>query len=177
MQILNYISKLTLPIIILLIIVHGIYKKVSVFTAFIDGAKEGAANLVKIVPALIAIFVAIAMFKESGLLYNIVKLISYVLKPIGFPPEVLPLAIIRPISGSGALGITGDLINTHGANSYIGRVVSVMMGSTETTFYTIAVYFGAVKVRDIRWTLWAALAADLTGIFASVYIVRMFWGH
>jgi len=176
MQILKYISIITLPTVIALIIIYGFYKKVPIFSIFIEGAKEGANNLFGILPALVAIFVAIAMFKESGLLNLLVGGLSYVLAPIGFPSEVLPLALLRPISGSGALGITGDIINTYGANSFVGRVASVMMGSTETTFYTLAVYFGAVKVKDLRWTLWAALGGDLTGIFASVYVVKLFFG-
>jgi spore maturation protein B len=174
---LNIISILAMPLIISIIIIHGILKKVEVFAVFQNGAKDGINACFRILPSLIALFVAINMFKNSGALDFIVKLLAPLFSFLKIPPEVLPLAFMRPISGSASLAIVTDLLNTYGANSLIGRTVSVMMGSTETTFYTVAVYYAAVGVKDVRWTIKAALLADLVGILTSCWIVRLFFHY
>ncbi|MDR1100924.1 MAG: spore maturation protein [Clostridiales bacterium] len=174
MEILNVISIYIVPFMIFIIIAHGIIRRVDVFSSFQKGAKNGLETVVQILPALLAIFVGISMFRASGTLDIIANFMSPILNFLHLPAEVLPLALMRPISGSASVAIVSDLINTHGADSIIGRISSVMMGSTETTFYTLAVYFSSIGVHDSRWTVKAALLADLTGILASTWIVNFF---
>lgn len=170
----DIVSKAVVPVIIASIILFGLVKRVSVYDCFVDGAKEGLETTVRIVPSLIGLLVAISMLRASGAL----DLITYLLNPVTtllhIPREILPLALMRPISGSGSIAIVTDLIKTHGPDSFIGNLASVMMGSTETTFYTLAVYFGAAKVRNSRYTLPAALSADLTGIIVSIFVCKLF---
>lgn len=168
---------LAMPAIIFLIILYGILKKVDVFAAFQNGAKDGINACFKILSSLIALFVAVSMFKSSGALDLLVKVLQPVLALMKIPPEVVPLAFMRPISGSASLALVTDLLNTYGANSLVGRTASVVMGSTETTFYTVAVYYAAVGVKDVRWTIKVALLADLVGILASCWIVRWYFHY
>ena len=172
----EFISIAIIPIMIFSIIAHAIAKRVKVFDAFINGAKEGIDTCFRILPSLIGLLTAISMFRASGALSLITSLISPLLAFIKFPKELVPLALMRPISGSGALAIVRELLSVHGPNSFLGRATSVMMGSTETTFYTIAIYFGSINIKDTRYTVKAALLADLTGILASVYAVRLLLG-
>lgn len=169
----NQISNYILPTVIVLIVGYGIFKKVPVFDCFLEGAREGLSTSAQIVPALVALITAVGMFKASGAL----DLLTYALKPLAailqLPQEVIPLAILRPISGSGALVIFQDILKDFGPDSFIGRVASVIQGSTETTFYTIAVYYGATKVQKTRHTLPAALSADLVGFMMSALAVRL----
>lgn len=171
MQIISSISTAIIPIIIFIIILHGILNRTDVFTCFIDGAKGGIETTVNILPSLIGLFVAISMFRASGAIELITNALAPILDTLHFPKEVLPLALMRPISGSSALAIVNDILQNYGADSFIGRVASVMMGSTETTFYTLAVYFGSVHIKNVRYTVKAALLADLTGIIASIIAV------
>ncbi|MBD3167113.1 nucleoside recognition protein, partial [bacterium] len=127
-------------------------------------------------PYLVAILVAIAVFRASGALEAFANLLSPALKLVGYPPEALPMALVRPLSGSGALGLMSDLIETHGPESFIGRLASVMMGSTETTFYVLAVYLGSIGVRRSRHTLAACLIADASGLIAAFIVVKFFFG-
>ena len=170
------INHFIVPVIIGGIFLHGIYRGVNTFDAFLAGAKEGLSTVVSITPALICLLTAVAMFKASGAL----DVLSWGLGPLaeglGLPREVIPLALLRPISGSGAMVLFNDILATYGPDSFIGRVASVMEGSTETTFYTIAVYYGATKVHRTRHTLPSALSADLAGIIMSAVAVRMFLG-
>lgn len=149
---------------------------VPVYESFIEGAKEGFNLGVMIIPYLIAILTAIGMFRASGGLEFLVGWIEPVTSVIRLPGEVLPLALLRPLSGSGAFGITAELVQTYGADSYIGNLASTMNGSTETTFYVLAVYFGSVGVHRYRHALWAGLAADMTGVFASILAVQWLLG-
>ena len=169
----NQISHYILPAVIVLIVGYGIFKKVPVFDCFLEGAKEGLTSSVQILPALIALITAVGMFKASGAL----DVITYSLRPVAnllhLPQEVIPLAILRPISGSGALVIFQDILQQYGPDSFVGRVASVMQGSTETTFYTIAVYYGATRVQKTRNTLPSALTADIVGFFMSALAVRL----
>ncbi len=175
MQIIKMISIGVMPVLFFLIIGYGLFKKVNVFDAFLEGAMDGLKTSVKILPALVGLIAAITMFRVSGGMEFITRLLAPVTNLLGVPSEVMPLALLRPVSGSGALAVVSDLLKTHGPDSLIGRITSVMMGSTETTFYTLAVYYGSVGIKDIRFTVKAALLADLTGMLASVWVCRFFF--
>jgi len=162
-----------IPVIILLILTVGMVKKVKVYEAFVEGAKEGFQVGVRIIPFLVAILVAIAMFRASGALGFLVGLLDPLLRLVGYPGEVVPMALIRPLSGSGALGLMSDLVTTHGPESFIGRLASTMMGSTETTFYVLAVYLGSIGIRRARHTLAACLTADAAGLIAAFIVCKL----
>jgi spore maturation protein A len=151
---------------------YAAIKKVNVFDAFIVGAKKGFDTSVSIIPFLIAMMVAIGMLRASGFFELVNKLLTPAMKMIGMPPEVLPLALIRPFSGSASTGVMAELIHQHGGDSLISKTAATMMGSTETTFYVIAVYFGSVGIRRTRHAIPAGLLADLAGVLASVFICR-----
>lgn len=165
-------SIAVIPLILLVFIGLAQIKKVKVYEKFVEGAKEGFNVGVKIIPYLVAMLVAIAMFRASGAL----DVLTFALKPftdlIGMPSEVLPMALMRPLSGSGSLGVMTELMKTHGADSLIGFMASTMFGSTETTFYVVAVYFGAVGIRKTRYALPAGLLADAAGLIAATMICR-----
>ncbi len=146
-------------------------KGVKVYECFIEGAKDGVTICFKIFPYLLAMILAVTVLRESKALDYIISLVNPIVKYIGLPGEVVPLALIKPLSGSGALGVFTDIINNYGADSYVGRIASTIMGSTETIFYTLTVYFGAVGIKKIRHTLWAAIIADLTAIVMAVIVV------
>ncbi len=169
------ISNYILPIFILIIIIFGVYKKIDVFGTFIDGAKKGFDVFLSILPSLTALFLAVQMLKTSQGIEIITKLLSPIADLLKIPPETLPLCILSPFSGGGSLSIYESILSEYGADSYIGRVASVMMGSTETTFYAIAVYFGAVGIKKIRHTVFCSLCADLTSFILSGIIVRLFF--
>ncbi len=173
MKIINYISIVAMPLVILVIIYKGLEQKISVFDIFLKGAKEGVEITFKIFPTLIGLFVAIGMLRSSGILEFITKLISPVLGVLRFPEEIVPLAILRPISGSASMAIATDIIKQNGVDSFIGILASVIMGATETTLYTIAVYTSSVRIKNTRGVIFAALAADITGIIVSLIICRI----
>lgn len=152
--------------------VYGAVKKVNVFDAFINGAKQGFETSVNIIPYLIAMIVAIGMLRASGFFELMGALLTPLLSKLGMPSELLPLALIRPFSGSAATGMMAEVIHEHGGNSLIAKMAATMMGSTETTFYVIAVYFGAIGIKRTRYAIPAGLLADLTGIIVSVLICR-----
>jgi len=154
--------------------IWGTLSGTPVFEAFKEGAAEGIELALRIMPTLIALLCAIGMLRASGALDAAVAVLSPLAEAVSMPRELLPLALLRPISGSGSLALVSDIIKTYGADSYIGRCASVMMASTETTFYTIAVYFGAVNVKKTAHTVWAALFADAVSFIASVFFVRLF---
>lgn len=175
----NSISTLSIfaiPFLVIFIVVYGAVKKVKVYECFVEGAKEGFQVAIKIIPYLVAMLVAIGIFRTSGSMEILSMILSPVTNLIGMPSEVLPLALVRPLSGSGALGITSELIKAHGAESLIGRLASVMMGSTETTFYVLAVYFGAVEITRPRQALLAGVIVDITAVVVSVLLVNLIWG-
>ncbi|NQV30933.1 MAG: spore maturation protein [Candidatus Marinimicrobia bacterium] len=174
--IINGVSAVAIPILILVIVGHGWYKKVKVYEAFTEGAKEGFNVAVRIIPFLVAILLAISAFRASGALDLITGLLAPLTSWIGMPGEVIPMALMRPLSGSGALGIVSELINTYGVDSLPARMAAIMEGSTETTFYILAVYFGSVGVKKTRHALPAALMADLAGIIAAVLVTQMVFG-
>ena len=170
------VSIFAIPILILFVVIYGIVKKVKIYEAFVQGAKEGFDVGVRIIPYLVAMLVAIGIFRASGAMEMLAAWISPVTHLIGMPPEALPMVIIRPLSGSGALGVMSEIVKASGADSLLGRMVSVMMGSSETTFYVLAVYFGAVGVTKTRHALPAGIIADLTAMLASVWIVNIIFG-
>ena len=162
-----------MPLIILLIVIYGLFQKVKVFDLFLDGAKEGIQILISIFPTLIGLFVAIGALRSSGILDFIINLLSPILDIFNFPTEIMPLALIRPISGSGSIAVATDIMKTYGVDSNIGLMSAVIMGSTETTVYTIAVYSSSVGIKNTRFVLYASLLADLVGILVSVLAVSI----
>ena len=173
--IINYLSKWAIPFLVLFIPTFAYFKGVKVYEVFIEGAEEGFKIAIKLIPYLVAMLVAIGIFRNSGAMAIVVNAISPLTNFLGIPGEVLPLAIMRPLSGGGALGITTELINTYGPDSFIGRLSSTMQGSTDTTFFVLTVYFGSVGIRRYRHALWVGLLADITTFLASLYIVtRLF---
>jgi spore maturation protein B len=175
-DVMQVISVIAIPSIIVIIPLYGYAKGIKVYEVFSDGAKEGFQVALRIIPFLVAIFLAISAFRSSGAMDILSWILSPITSRIGMPGEVIPMALMRPLSGSGALGIMSELIRTHGPDSFIGRLVSVMMGSTETTFYILAVYFGSINVKQTRHALPAALTADLAGIIASVIVTHAVFG-
>ena len=165
-----------IPGLLSLLALHALIHRVDLFAALTKGAADGLTVLLRIFPPLVALLTAISMLRASGALDALSALTSPLLEHLGIPPETTPLLLIRPISGSGALAVVSDLIQTHGPDSHIGRVAAVMMGSTETTFYTTAVYFSAAGIRNCRHTIPAALAADVTGFLAAAWLTRLFFG-
>lgn len=151
---------------------YGVIKKINVFDAFIDGAKQGFDTSIGLIPYLIAIMVAIGMLRASGFFELLQSLLAPVLSAIGMPSELLPLALIRPFSGSAATGVMAEVIHQNGGDSFISRTAATMMGSTETTFYIIAVYFGSVNIKRTRHAIPAGLLADLAGIITAVLVCR-----
>lgn len=167
------ISKYAIPFIFVGIVSYGLFKKVKVYEVFTEGAKEGFHTAVRIIPFLVAMLVAIGVFRASGAMDLLIKAISPVTNALGIPAETLPMAFMRPLSGGGAQGLMADIINTHGPDTLIGRTVAVMMGSTETTLYVLAVYFGSVAIKKTRHALPVGLLADLAGLLTAIYISKI----
>ncbi len=174
----NELSRYIIPLLLVGIPFYGlVVKKVKVYESFVDGAKDGFTIAVRIIPYLVAILVAIGMFRASGALDMLLIFLSPMLNAMGFPPENLPLALMRPLSGSGSLGLLTDLINEHGAESIIAKIGATMFGSTETTFYVLAVYFGSVGIKRSRHALAAGIIADTVGIISAVYLCQLFFAQ
>ncbi|MDD6160739.1 MAG: nucleoside recognition domain-containing protein [Oscillospiraceae bacterium] len=161
------------PAIMLLVAVWGLWKRVDLWTALTEGAAEGLKVSVRIVPALIALLTAVYMLRASGALELLGQTLEPVLSAAGIPTETIGLLLVRPVSGSAALGVGAELIQTYGPDSLVGRTAAVMLGSTETTFYTVAVYFGAAKITRTRYAVPAALCADIAGFLAAAWAVRL----
>ncbi|QZT33146.1 spore maturation protein [Caldalkalibacillus thermarum TA2.A1] len=170
------ISVWAIPALICFILIYGIIKGLPVYETFVEGAKEGFGTAINIIPHLVGMMVAVSIFRASGALDYLLLFISPVLSLLYIPAEVVPLAIIRPISGAGALAITSDLIAQYGSDSFIGRLASTMQGSTDTTLYVLTVYFGAIGVRNIGYALKVGLLADLAGALAAILIVTIVFG-
>lgn len=173
----NLISISIIPLIVTMIILSGFIKKVPVYDCFVEGAKEGLRSSVKIIPPLVAIFIAIGLFRKSGSMELITSILSPIGNLMGVDRELMPLFIIKPISGSASLAVFKDIIANSGPDSFIGRVASTMMGSAETIVYTMAVYFGAIGVKNSRHTLPAALISHLAGTIASVIACSIIFGR
>ncbi|KAB7672894.1 spore maturation protein [Bacillus sp. B1-b2] len=176
MQIISLISLWMIPSLIGFILLYGTFKKVPTYESFVEGGKEGIQIAFSIIPFLVGMLVAISIFRASGALEFFMGFLKPLLDFIGVPSEVAPLAFIRPISGNAALGMTSDLISTYGADSYIGRLASVIQGSTDTTFYVLTVYFGAVGVKKMGDALKVGLLADLVGFIAAIVVVTLMFG-
>ena len=172
MNIINYISSAAIPLTILIIIVYGLLEKNKVYDTFVEGAKEGIEIVFNIFPTLIGIFVAVGALRSSGILDLIIKFIAPITNLFNIPSEIMPLALVRPISGSASMAVATDIMTTFGVDSKIGLIASTIMGSTETTLYTIAIYTSCVGVKKIRFVLAATLIADFVGMLSSVVI----WG-
>jgi spore maturation protein B len=173
--IIDQISLLTIPLIFFLIIGYGMIKRVNVYESFIEGGKEGFDIFLKILPYIVAIFAAIGMFRVSGALDFLSEQLAPLTMALGMPPEVLPVALMKPLSGSGALGFVTEIVQDQ-PDSFNARVASTMFGSTDTTFYIIALYFGSVGIRKIRHAMVAGLIADLAGILTAVWVCRIVFG-
>lgn len=169
---LDILSVFILPAILIGFPLYGLYKRVPVYEEFVTGAREGFQVAVNIIPYLVAILFAVAMFRASGAMDFMVEGLRPLLDPLGFPPEVLPMAITRPLTGSGSAAIMLDLISQYGADSLIVKMAATMFGSSETTFYVIAVYFGSVNIRKTRHAVPAGLLADFAATILSVVVVR-----
>jgi len=175
LDIIAELSRWAIPVVLLVVPLVAVLRRVKVYETFVDGAEAGFATAIKTIPYLVAMLVAIGIFRASGAMEVLVKTLSPVLNIIGLPTEVLPHAIMRPLSGGAALGIASDIIKTHGPDSFLGRLVSTMQGSCDTTFYVLTLYFGSVGVRKYRYSVILGLISDLTTLVASVFIVRTFF--
>ena len=170
------ISVLCIPAIIVGLPIYGLFKKVPVYECFVEGAKEGFGIAVMIIPYLVAILVAIAMFRASGAMDLMIEVLDPAFTLLGIDPNLLPMMIARPLTGSGSLGILADIENQFGAQSLVTKPAAVMFGSTETTFYVIAVYFGAVGSNRTRHAVLAGLIADIAALFLAVYVCAVMLG-
>lgn len=168
-----HMTSLVIPLLIFFIIALGLAKKVAVYEEFVEGAKDGFSTAVKIMPYLVAMLFSIAMFRASGAMEGLIAIIAPVFTTVGIPSEVLPMAIIRPLTGSGSVGVLAELIAQYGEDSLIVKIAATMFGSTETTLYVLAVYFGAVNIKKTSYALQAGLIADFVGFIAAVTVC--FW--
>ncbi len=172
-QVIHHISLWAIPVFLLAIPVYGAFKGVKVYESFVEGAKEGFQVGVRIIPYLTAILVAVGMLRGAGAIDMLAAWLDPILRRVGMPAEILPLALMRPLSGSGSMGIVTELIKTHGPDSFIGRLAASAYGSTETTFYVLAVYFGSVGVKRARHAVVSGLIADIVSLICAVTICRM----
>lgn len=172
---LDYFSLLVLPLIIITILTIGIFKKVPIYEVFVDGAKDGFSVSIKIIPYLVAIIVAINMFKASGAIDILASLLGNLLDKLSIPVDVLPLILTRSLSGSATLGIFSDIANTHGSEAFVTKLAAVMVGSSETTFYVLTVYFGSIGIKKFRYALLTGILADVIGIVLAILVARMFF--
>ncbi len=169
------LTDLLIPGILLLCACAGLYRRINVYDALTDGAAGGLRLLKTILPTLIVLLTAIGMLRASGVFDLLTAFLSPLCARLGLPPETLPLILVRPFSGSAALAVGAELMGTYGVDSQIGRTAAVMLGSTETTFYTISVYFSAAGIRRTRYTLPASLCADLAGFLAAALFTRLIY--
>lgn len=173
---LDVVSAWAIPVLLAGIPALALARRVKVYPAFVEGAKEGFETAVRIIPPLVAILVALGMLRASGAMDAATRVLAPLTAAVGLPASVVPMLLVRPLSGGGALGVVGDVLRAEGPESYAGRLASVMAGSTETTFYVLAVYMGAVGVTRYRHALPAALLADAAGFAAAIAAVRLLFG-
>ncbi|MCI9017146.1 MAG: spore maturation protein [Clostridia bacterium] len=173
MNVINYFSAAAMPLVILTIIIYGVKEKNKVYDTFVEGAKEGIGIVVNIFPTLIGIFIAVGALRASGIIDLIINIIKPAINLLKIPAEIMPLALLRPISGSASMAVATDIISNYGVDSKIGLIASTIMGSTETTLYTIALYTSVVGIKKIRFVLIAALIGDIMGMLASVIIWKI----
>ena len=172
-NLIDVVSKLAIPLLIIIFIGYGVIKKVKVYESFVEGAKEGFNVAIKIIPYLVAMLIAIGIFRAGGAMEWLIFILKPVTSLIGLPAEALPMALMRPLSGSGSLGIMSENLAVYGPDSFIGILVSTLYGSTETTFYVLALYFGAVNIKSTRHALPVGLIADFAGILGALFIVKL----
>lgn len=170
------VSTWFIPSFILIVLLVATVKKLPTYELFVEGGKDGIKMAVSLLPFLVGMLVSIAILRSSGALEAFVSLLTPLLVHFGIPPEVVPLAIVRPISGTAALGMTAELSQTHGPDSFIGRLAATMQGSTDTTLYILTVYFGAIGIKKMRYALKVGLLADLVGIISAVIVVKIVFG-
>lgn len=175
-NVIQFFSVIAIPAIIILFVGYAAVKKVKIYESFVEGAKEGFNVAVRIIPFLVAMLVAIGIFRAGGAMDFLVAVLSPLTNLIGMPAEALPMALMRPLSGSGSLGIMAEIISVHGPDSFIGILVSTIMGSTETTFYVLALYFGSVNIKKTRHAVAAGILADIAGILGALFIVKLLFG-
>lgn len=171
MNLLSAVSTWALPMTLAAILIAGIARRVPVYDSFVLGAKEGFGTSISLIPQLIAMMVAVSVFRASGALQLLVSALDPLLQLLHFPPELLPLALLRPISGSASLALVIDVFKAHGPDSFLGKAASVMQGSTDTTMYVLTVYFGSVGIRNPRYAVKVGLLSDLVSVIASVFFV------
>lgn len=174
-HILDLASVYALPLILFVILLWALIKKVPVYETFVEGAKDGVEVTLRIVPYLTAIIVAVAMFRASGALDMLTSCCSFVLDKVNMPSDILPLAIVRSLSGSAALGVFSDIASSNPVDSYVVKLGAIMLGSSETTFYVLAVYFGSVGIKKVRYALLTGLIADVLGIIGAVTVANWFF--
>ena len=172
-RVLQVFSVIAIPGLIIIFVIIGVIKKIKVYEQFIEGAKEGFNIAVKIIPYLVAMLCAIGIFRAGGAMEILISGLRFITEPLGMPPEALPMALMRPLSGSGSLGVMAETMSVHGADSFIGKLVSTLYGSSETTFYVLAVYFGSVQIKNTRHALASGLIADIAGVIGALFIVRL----
>lgn len=176
MKVFMYISDLLIPLVMCSIVIYGLLHKVDIFQSFIDGAKEGLSVVVSILPTLVALMLGVGMLKSSGGLDGLVRLLSPLVASTNFPKEVLPIALMRTVSSSASTGLILDIFQTYGPDSFIGRLVSIMFGCTETIFYTMSVYFMTIKVKNTRYTVVGGLIASFVGILCAYFLTCYLFG-
>lgn len=170
------IGNLLIPIVVFLIIVYAFFKKVKIYDSFISGAQEGLELAISVLPYLVAMLFATDIFLKSGILDNFFSLFDPFLKAIGVPKEILPMAIVRPVSGNASFAVMVDLIKNYGPDSFIGRVACAIQGSTDTTIYVLSLYFGSIGIKKIKYSLWVGLLTDLTCLIVSILLVSFVFG-
>lgn len=175
-NLLNLISLWALPALLLIILTYGVIKKVPIYEEFVNGAKDGFDVAVKIIPYLVAIIVGISMFRASGAIEIIANWTAPILLKFNVPADTIPLMIVRSLSGSGALGVFSDIANNLGPDSYATKLAAIMVGSSETTFYVLAVYFGSVKITKLRYAVIIGLLADFIGIISAIWVTNLMFG-
>lgn len=175
-EVISAVSAWMLPVIIATILVMGYLKKVPIYNTFVEGAKGGFGTAIRLIPHLIAMMVAVQVFRASGALNFLLQLLSPLLHVLHIPPEVAPLGLLRPVSGQGALAFMIDIFKQHGPDSWLGQLASTMQASTDTTLYIITVYFGSVGIQNFRYSLKVGLLADLASVIGSVFAVWLLLG-
>ena len=174
-KVINYLSILLIPFVIMIILLYALYKKTPAYESFVDGAKEGFNVAIRIIPYLIAIMVCTTALRESGAIEAMQKIIAPVFDYFKIPIETFIMMITRSLSGSATLGVLGDIVNQSGADSYAAKLASVIKGSSETTFYVASVYFGSFGITKFRHALLAVILADTVGLFAAIFVCKIFF--
>lgn len=170
------ISNLIIPIMVLGIIIYGFLKKINIYDVFVEGSKESYDMVLTMFPCMLAMIFGVNIFIKSGVLEYIFGFFQNILDFLHIPIEIIPMAIMRPISGSSSLAILNTILENYGPDSFVGRLASVIQGSTDTTFYILTLYFGSIGIKKIRYSLWAGLAADVIGIVSAIIIVNLMFG-